>query len=92
MKWLVIRNGENNMAKEITIEETKEQILKIINFLLTLPQKKMWIDYDDEADVLYISFKRPKKATETKTTKDGILLRYRGNELVRITVLEASNG
>ncbi|MEN2986271.1 MAG: DUF2283 domain-containing protein, partial [Thermodesulfovibrionaceae bacterium] len=72
-KWLAIRNGGDNMAKEITIEETKEQILKIINSLLNLPQKKIWIDYDEEADVLYISFKRPQKATETEKTKDGIL-------------------
>ncbi|MDA8273560.1 MAG: DUF2283 domain-containing protein [Deltaproteobacteria bacterium] len=26
----------------------------------------MWIDYDDEADVLYISFKKPKQATNSE--------------------------
>lgn len=29
----------------------------------------MWIDYDEEADVLYISFRRPQKATDTKKDK-----------------------
>ena len=36
------------------------------------------IDYDEEADVLYVSVKRPQKATDTKFLADkGILLRYR---------------
>jgi len=51
---------------------------------------RFWVDYDREADVLYISFKRPQKATDTRTTEEGILLRYHGKELVGITVLEAS--
>lgn len=55
------------------------------------PASKLWIDYDDEADVLSISLKRPKQATQTVEVEDqGILLRYRGKELVGITVLDAS--
>jgi uncharacterized protein YuzE len=51
----------------------------------------MRLDYDAEADVLYISFKDPQKATETvEADGGGILLRYRGKELVGITVLDAS--
>jgi uncharacterized protein YuzE len=50
----------------------------------------MWVDYDKEADVLYISFKRPQKATDSEMLENGILLRYRGNEIVGNTVLEAS--
>ncbi len=48
------------------------------------------MDYDREADVLYISFRRPQQATDTKTTDEGVLLRYHGKELIGITVLEAS--
>ena len=56
-----------------------------------LPAAKLWLDYDAEADVLYISLKRPQKATETvEVDGGGILLRYRGKELVGITVLDAS--
>ena len=56
-----------------------------------LPASKMWLDYDQEADVLYISLQRPQKATDTIDLGDqGILLRYRGKELVGITVLDAS--
>jgi len=49
----------------------------------------MWIDYDEKADVLYISFRRPQKATDTEMTKEGILLRFKDNELVGITILDA---
>src|SRR5262249_1626416 len=57
----------------------------------SLPAPKMWIDFDQEADVLYISLHRPQRATETVDLEDeGILLNYRDDELVGITVLEAS--
>jgi uncharacterized protein YuzE len=56
-----------------------------------LPAKKLWLDYDDEADVLYVSLTRPQKATETvDLEEEGVLLRYRNDELVGITVLDAS--
>ncbi len=54
------------------------------------PASKLWLDFDAEADVLYISLRRPQKATETVETEEGVLLRYRNRELVGITVLEAS--
>jgi len=39
---------------------------------------------------LYISLKRPQKATDTKLLPDkGILLRYRDKDLVGVTVLNA---
>ncbi|HEV7671392.1 MAG TPA: DUF2283 domain-containing protein [Thermoanaerobaculia bacterium] len=49
------------------------------------------VDYDKEADALYISFRRPQKATDTQLTDEGLLLRYHGEELVGITILEASS-
>jgi uncharacterized protein YuzE len=55
------------------------------------PASRLWLDFDEEADVLYISFKRPQKATETvEDEARNLLLRYRGKELVGITVLDAS--
>jgi uncharacterized protein YuzE len=56
------------------------------------PATKLWLDYDAEADVLYISLKRPQRATQTvEANGGGVLLRYRNEELVGITVLDASN-
>jgi uncharacterized protein YuzE len=55
------------------------------------PGQKLWLDYDQEADVLYVSLKRPQKETETvDLLKEGVLLRYRDGEFVGITVLDAS--
>jgi uncharacterized protein YuzE len=55
-----------------------------------LSLERFWVDYDKEADVLYISLRHPQKATDTKATDEGILLRYRDRELVGVTVLDAS--
>lgn len=65
-------------------------MVEVTPYLLKFPYRKMWIDYDKEADVLYINFKKPQKATDSEMTKKGILLRYRDNELVGITILDAS--
>jgi len=56
-----------------------------------LPSSNLRLDYDDEADVLYISLQRPQKATDTiDIDEEGVVLHYRGKRLVGITVLEAS--
>ena len=65
-------------------------VAEAIPYLLRLPGHRLFIDYDEEADVLYISFERPQKATNSQMTDDGYLLHYRDDTLVGITVLEAS--
>jgi uncharacterized protein YuzE len=69
---------------------TIQAVAAAIPLLLKIPMERYWVDYDKEADVLYISFRHPQKATDTRSTDDGILLRYHRKELVGITVLEAS--
>ena len=59
-------------------------------FLVAFPTAHFSVDYDQEADVLYMSFERPRKATDTELTDEGLLLRYRHKQLVGVTVLEAS--
>jgi uncharacterized protein YuzE len=76
--------------KEIIKEETLSEVFKATPHLLKFPVTKTWIDYDREADTLYISFERPQKATDSEMSKDGILYRYRGEKLVGITILDAS--
>ncbi len=78
------------MEKEILKQETLSEVFKATPHLLKFPVTKMWIDYDKEADVLYISFERPQKATDSEMSTDGILHRYRGEKLVGITILDAS--
>ena len=64
-------------------------ILESLPHLLNLPSKQVWFDFDEEADVLYVSFERPQEATDSDMTEDGIVMRYRGDRLVGITILNA---
>lgn len=77
------------MEKTIT-PEISDAVFRAVPLLVDFPASRFWVDYDQEADVLYLSFQRPQKATDTEMTDEGILFRYRGKQLVGITVLEAS--
>ncbi len=65
------------------------EILDTIPHLLRMPSKQVWFDFDEEADVLYVSFERPQGATDSELSEDGVLMRYRGDQLVGVTVLNA---
>ncbi len=78
------------MAKEVIAKKTIDEIFKAIPHIIKFPVKKFWVDYDETADVLYISFKRPQKVTDSEMLENGILIRYRGKEIVGITILDAS--
>lgn len=75
--------------KELTPEHALS-LSRAVPFLIDFPASRFWVDYDKEADVLYISFARPQKATDTEMTDDGLLLRYRDSQLVGVTILDAS--
>jgi uncharacterized protein YuzE len=77
------------MEKTIDAQLTSS-ISQAVPLLIDFPVRRFWVDYDKEADVLYISLQRPQKATNTRITDDGILLRYQGEHLVGVTVLDAS--
>lgn len=64
-------------------------IIKAIPYLTSLPIDHMWMDYDREADVLYITFNR-EPADDTEMSDENILFRYKGDKLVGITVIGAS--
>jgi uncharacterized protein YuzE len=55
-----------------------------------LPAKNIWVDYDKEADVLYLSFRKPQRAKTTVETDDDLLIRTDGEEVVGVTILHAS--
>jgi len=76
--------------EKIIDSEISRVLSRAVPLLLDFPAQRFWVDYDRDADVLYISFQRPQKATDTKLTGDGLLLRYRGDQLVGVTVLDAS--
>jgi uncharacterized protein YuzE len=51
----------------------------------------MWLDYDVEADVVYLHFEDKPRLTHSEMRDDGIILDYKGNRLVGLTILEASH-
>ena len=71
-------------------KEVLKDVFEATPHLLKMPANRMWIDYDQEADVLYISFKRPQQATDSEMLENGMLVRYRGDQIVGVTILEAS--
>jgi uncharacterized protein YuzE len=66
------------------------RILKAVPQLVRLPAKQMWIDYDTEADVLYLSFSKPQRATDSELRDDGIIVHRRGKKVVGLTIQDAS--
>ncbi|MCX6089603.1 MAG: DUF2283 domain-containing protein [Candidatus Atribacteria bacterium] len=72
------------------VEKTLKEIYELSSHFVRTSETKMILDYDREADVLYISLKKPQKATDSEMLEDGVLLRYRDEELVGITILDVS--
>ena len=63
---------------------------RLIPFLLQLPARQVWMDYDAEGDVLYLSFAMPQQATDSVMGEDGNIYHYRDEQLVDVTILRAS--
>ena len=63
-------------------------VLDSVPYLLRMPSKRIWIDYDEEADVLYISFRKPQGANDSEMEKN-VVYHYRDKELVGVTIVGA---
>jgi len=66
------------------------QCVAVASDILRLSARQVWIDYDNEADVLYMSFRKPQRATETIELDDDMLLRKDDETIVGLTILNAS--
>jgi len=77
------------MAKET--DNFIGQCVNIASDILRMSARQIWIDYDKEADVLYMSFRKPQRATETVELEEDMLLRKDGETIVGLTILNASN-
>ena len=64
--------------------------IRLVPALRRAPQGYLWSSYDEEADTLYINFKKPSHATDSELTDDDIIIRYEGDEVIGFTVLHAS--
>lgn len=85
------RNGVPvRLTEERWIHIEIDNIVQFVPQLLSLPFKRIWYSYDQEADVLYLNFKKPSHADDSELTDDDLIVRYEKGELVGVTVLHAS--
>lgn len=54
---------------------------------IALRPERLNVDYDEENDVLYISFGEPQEADDSVEPQDGVILRTRQRELIGITII-----
>ena len=66
------------------------ELMKMIPHVVRSSIKTVWIDYDDEADVLYVSFVYPPNAIEHEVDEDGIIRNYdKEGTLTGLTIIAA---
>ena len=49
------------------------------------------LDYDEEGDVLYISFGEPEPADDADVTDQGVIIRLREGKIVGLSILNAQS-
>ncbi|MCK4736155.1 MAG: DUF2283 domain-containing protein [Methanophagales archaeon] len=66
------------------------EIIKMVPHVVRSMQRRIWIDYDEDADVLYMNFTYPPKAVEHEEEESGIVKNYdeKGN-LTGLTIIAA---
>jgi uncharacterized protein YuzE len=79
------------MAEKILEELSVTHLLKAVSHLTRLPKTHMWLDYDSEADVVYLHFEEHPSSNHSELRDDGIILDYNDERLVGLTILEASH-
>jgi len=77
------------MADNLTINI--RNYINLIPAVIQAPHRSLWSSYDAEADVLYISFKKPGHATDSELTDNDVIVRYENDEVIGLTILHASN-
>ncbi len=48
--------------------------------------EKLDVDYDEDADVLYISFGPPVSASDSEVLENDLVVRFKGERIIGITV------
>ena len=67
-----------------------QEYLRLVGMVKQSPQRYLWSSYDQEADTLYINFKKPSFATDSKLTDDDVIIRYENDDIIGLTILHAS--
>lgn len=78
------------MVAQILEQPSYTYLLRALANFIKLPATKMWLDYDSVADVLYVHFEEKPASTHSDMTEEGVILDYRADKLVGLTILAAS--
>lgn len=65
-------------------------VVQLLKLLKQTSSEELWLDYDKEADVLYINLQRPLQADDSEMTDDGTVIRYQDGKVIGYTLLNAS--
>lgn len=65
--------------------------LDAIPAVLQAPHRSMQCTYDEPADVIYMNFEPGAEATDSELGPEDIIVRYRGEEIIGLTILHASS-
>jgi uncharacterized protein YuzE len=66
------------------------ELIKMIPHVVRSSTKKVWIDYDEDDDVLYASFVYPPNSMEHEEDEDGIIRNYsKEGKLTGLTIIAA---
>lgn len=75
--------------EQTMIDSSKLAVADLVQ-LARFGKDKLFVDYDQEADVLYVSFGDPQKADDSIQGKDGIIRRKKDSKVIGLTILNAS--
>jgi uncharacterized protein YuzE len=63
------------------------ELKAVVPYLMKHPT--LWANYDREADVLYLHFKKPNHADESEMIDD-VIVRYEQGQIIGMTIMNAS--
>jgi len=58
--------------------------------VVTLSPEAVDVEYNEKADVLYISFGQDSQAEDSELTDNDVVIRYRNGKIIGLTVLHFS--
>lgn len=80
----------HRMVTQLLSQPSLDNLLRATANLVKLPTRKMWFDYDARTDVVYRHFTEQSTSTHSEMSDEGIILDYHEDELVGLTILDAS--
>jgi uncharacterized protein YuzE len=68
---------------------SRDELLKAARGRVNLPPGKLWLDYQDDVDTLYVRLKEKTNPTHSKSDVDDLVVfDYEGEELVGIEIMD----